>query len=292
MDIGDIGRLHLDKIEEIVNDKATLPMVQDSELEQLFDKCDRWKLEGEYAKIKAEACQRKIKAEMDRRAQAKPDVGENVNEPQERKADDKQELQFKYDAFLSHCSKDKDTVRAIAHKLKREGLTVWFDEWQIQPGDSIPAKIEDGLERSQKLVLFMSAHATGSDWAQMEAGTFRFRDPLNKARRFVPVRLDDSEIKGSLAQFLYIDWRNDANAFAKLLAACRTQSDWPFPQDGENQEAVDHLPTIFSTQKNEWKRARADFEAEARKYHDAKLILVYRARGTDARGVSPAASHN
>jgi hypothetical protein len=28
----------------------------------------------------------------------------------------------------------------------------------------------------------MSANAFGSDWAQLESGTFRFRDPLNKER--------------------------------------------------------------------------------------------------------------
>ena len=56
------------------------------------------------------------------------------------------------------------------------------------------------------LVLCMSANAFGSDWAQLEAGTFRFRDPLNRERRFIPLRLDDAPIKGSLAQFLYINW--------------------------------------------------------------------------------------
>jgi hypothetical protein len=38
----------------------------------------------------------------------------------------------------------------------------------------------------------MSANAFGSDWAQLEAGTFRFRDPLNKERRFIPLRFDDA----------------------------------------------------------------------------------------------------
>ena len=57
-------------------------------------------------------------------------------------------------------------------------------------GDSIPAKIEEGLEHSRVLVLCMSANAFGSEWAQLEAGTFRFRDPLNKERRFIPLRLD------------------------------------------------------------------------------------------------------
>ena len=33
-----------------------------------------------------------------------------------------------------------------------------------------------------------------------------FRDPLNQEGRFIPLRLDDAPIKGSLAQFLYINW--------------------------------------------------------------------------------------
>ncbi len=107
---------------------------------------------------------------------------------------------FHYDVFLSHSSKDKrskpptsihDTggnpvVRDVAERLRKDGLRVWFDEWEIRPGDSIPAKIEEGLERSRVLVLCMSANAFGSDWAQLESGTFRFRDPLNKERRFLP----------------------------------------------------------------------------------------------------------
>ena len=112
--------------------------------------------------------------------------------------------EFLYDVFLSHSAMDKPVVRDLAERLKKDGVKVWFDEWMIKPGDSIPAKIEEGLERSRVLVLCMSANAFGSDWAQLESGTFRFRDPLNKERRFLPLRLDDAPIKGSLTQFLYI----------------------------------------------------------------------------------------
>ncbi|MDZ4404567.1 toll/interleukin-1 receptor domain-containing protein [Prosthecobacter sp.] len=96
--------------------------------------------------------------------------------------------EFTHDVFLSHSAKDKSIVRDIAERLKKDGGKVWFDEWVLKPGDSIPAKIEEGLERSRVLVLCMSANAFGSDWAQLESGTFRFRDPLNKERRFEPVR--------------------------------------------------------------------------------------------------------
>ena len=108
---------------------------------------------------------------------------------------------FQYDAFLSHSAKDKPVVRDVAERLRKDGLRVWFDEWEIRPGDNIPAKIEEGLERSRVLVLCMSANAFGSDWAQLESGTFRFRDPLNKDLRFLPLRLDAAPIKGSEMRF-------------------------------------------------------------------------------------------
>src|SRR6266487_5396603 len=130
---------------------------------------------------------------------------------------------FKHDVILSHSAKDKQMARELAERLQKDGLKVWFDEWVLKAGDSIPTKIEEGLERSRVLVLCMSANAFGSDWAQLESGTFRIRDPLNKERRFIPLRLDDAPIKGSLAQFLYINWlsANREQQYPNLLRACR-----------------------------------------------------------------------
>src|SRR5437764_471438 len=130
---------------------------------------------------------------------------------------------FQYDVFLSHSSKDKPVVRAVAERLRGDDLRVWFDEWELKPGDSIPSKIEEGLKNSRVLVLCMSAHAFGSDWAKLESHTFRFRDPLNRERRFIPLRLDESPIEDSLAQFLYINWLPEEREqeYAKLLEACR-----------------------------------------------------------------------
>ena len=130
---------------------------------------------------------------------------------------------FPYDVFLSHSAKDKAAVRPLAERLRKDGVKVWpvppkrfreggFDEWVLKPGDSIPSMIEDGLEHSRVLagpaeasarrrMLCMSANAFGSDWAQLacpaiaakrrrKAGTFRFRDLLNRERCFLPLRLD------------------------------------------------------------------------------------------------------
>ena len=101
---------------------------------------------------------------------------------------------FQFDVFLSHSAKDKAVVRDVAARLKQDGVRVWLDEEQIKPGDSIPAKIEDGLEHSpfgfQSLAFSLQPLPC---------------DPLNQERRFIPLRLDDAPIKGSLTQFLYIN---------------------------------------------------------------------------------------
>ncbi len=113
---------------------------------------------------------------------------------------------FQYDVFLSHSAKDKAVVCVVAERLRADGLRVWFDEWVLKAGDSIPAKIEEGLEHSTlgfRISEFglakpgMSANAFGSDWAQSRPSVSQLStlnhqpacDPLNKERRFLP-RLD------------------------------------------------------------------------------------------------------
>jgi small GTP-binding protein len=138
---------------------------------------------------------------------------------------------FPYDVFLSHSRKDMATVLDLAGRLRKDGLRVWLDAWEILPGDNIPAKIEEGLESSRLLLLCMSGNAFGSDWAVLESQTFRFRDPLNKERRFIPLRLDNAEPVGSLAQFSYVDWRaaTRGEQYARLLRACRPDEAKPYP---------------------------------------------------------------
>jgi hypothetical protein len=121
---------------------------------------------------------------------------------------------FTYDVFLSHSPQDRAVARDLAERLRQDGLRVRLGEEE--------ADAEEGLERSRALVLCLSAHAFGEGWAQLEAGTFRFRDPLNPERRFIPLRLDGAPLPTSLAQFLSIDWREQK--YEELLTACRPPS--------------------------------------------------------------------
>jgi hypothetical protein len=103
---------------------------------------------------------------------------------------------FKYDVLLSHSAKDKAVVRPLAERLRADGLRVWFDEWELKPGDSIPAKIEEGLEHSQF--------------------------PIHPSA-FILQPFFDGSIKGSLAQFFYINWlpADREQEYAKTLGVGR-----------------------------------------------------------------------
>lgn len=163
--------------------------------------------------------------------------------------------QLKFDVFLSHSAKDKDTVRQIAAMLRRDGVRVWFDEWEIKPGDNIPAKIEEGLESSRVLVLCMSSNAFASDWAALESQSFRFRDPMNKTRRFLPLRLDETPIKGTLAQFMYISWLPEQreNEYPNLLSACLSRGSSGTRNQAETTERSPARIDATNTEKSGWK---------------------------------------
>jgi hypothetical protein len=55
--------------------------------------------------------------------------------------------------FLSHSSQDKDSVRRLAEDLRRVGIEVWLDEWEIRVGDQISRKIQEGLKNTDYLAV-------------------------------------------------------------------------------------------------------------------------------------------
>jgi len=64
--------------------------------------------------------------------------------------------------FISHNKADADTARLFATALIDQGVGVWFDEWDLRPGDSILTGIGRGLADAEVFVLFWSAQAAAS----------------------------------------------------------------------------------------------------------------------------------
>ena len=74
-----------------------------------------------------------------------------------------------WDAFISHASEDKDDfVRPLAEGLKKRGMTVWFDEFELKVGDSLRGSIDRGLSRSRFGIVVLSPHFFEKRWPQNE----------------------------------------------------------------------------------------------------------------------------
>jgi hypothetical protein len=74
-----------------------------------------------------------------------------------------------YDVFISHASEDKsELVRPLAEALRNEGLSVWYDEFELRIGDSLRRKIDAGLARSRFGVVVLSPSFFEKGWTNYE----------------------------------------------------------------------------------------------------------------------------
>ena len=75
----------------------------------------------------------------------------------------------RYDFFISHASEDKSEVATPLYEaLTRRGLLVWFDKAELQVGDSLRKKIDQGLAASAFGVVILSTSFFAKEWPQKE----------------------------------------------------------------------------------------------------------------------------
>jgi TIR domain len=104
--------------------------------------------------------------------------------------------EYKWDVFLSHSSADKPKVREIAKALKDEGLRVWFDEEQIDLGERVTEKIEEGLNYSRRVIVCLSPNLGRSNWLRSEYGPY-INDEISRkaAVRVIPLVIEAVDIE-------------------------------------------------------------------------------------------------
>jgi hypothetical protein len=100
------------------------------------------------------------------------------------------------DVFLCHSSVDKEWVEDLAGDIESQEwngrrLTVFLDKWDIDGGDNIVLRLNQGLERSRFVAVVMAPELMGSDWCSAEWSSVLHADPTNRAGRLLPIRLRD-----------------------------------------------------------------------------------------------------
>ena len=105
---------------------------------------------------------------------------------------------IKFDVFLSHNSKDKPAVRKLAEQLRKHGLKVWLDEWELRPGQPWQEAIEEILECTKSAIVAVGKDGLGP-W-------------------------QDREMRGCLSEFV----KRNISVIPVLLADCPTVPKLPF----------------------------------------------------------------
>lgn len=74
-----------------------------------------------------------------------------------------------YDAFISHATEDKDDlVRPLARMLKEYGFRIWYDEFELEIGDSLRESIDQGLVNSRYGIVIISEKFLDKNWTKYE----------------------------------------------------------------------------------------------------------------------------
>ncbi|MBQ4677003.1 toll/interleukin-1 receptor domain-containing protein [Aeromonas hydrophila] len=132
-----------------------------------------------------------------------------------------------FSVFLSHSSRDKPLVDVVFNELHKAGIRAWYDRYEIEPGDSITDKINEGLASSKFGLLFFSKNFLDprSGWPKAEANYFFQKLMREGTKNFAIINSDLSvdELPALLQDRRFIDM-NSPSAISEIVECVRKQS--------------------------------------------------------------------
>lgn len=124
--------------------------------------------------------------------------------------------------FISHRGDDTAPALRLAKELRLAGHAVWIDEWTINVGDSIVAKINEGLTGATYVVLCYSSSGVSTPWITREWMSTLARQLSGIDVKILPVMIGGGEAPAILADIKYADLTRDwSDGVAALKAAIR-----------------------------------------------------------------------
>jgi len=114
-----------------------------------------------------------------------------------------------FDVFLCHNSSDKDSIRDINSRLKKNGINTWLDEEQLRPGVPWQNELEAQIQSISTVVVAVGASGTGP-WQDLEIRAF-LGEFVKRGCPVIPLVLNDCKeipkLPIFLSQFTWVDLR-------------------------------------------------------------------------------------
>lgn len=110
-------------------------------------------------------------------------------------------------AFLCHSSSDKQIVEKLAEKLGKENI--YYDKWDLDAGDLLPAKLSEAIYESRWFILLASKKSMASRWVKFELNIALKKWIEDENYRIIVAKIEDCEVHRELSPFLYINRPDD-----------------------------------------------------------------------------------
>lgn len=111
--------------------------------------------------------------------------------------------------FISYSHSDRPFAERLANALHSAGEEVWWDQWEVMPGDSLIRKIfEEGLASASAFIIILSPDSVNSRWVREELDVATVQR-IDGVTRLIPVVKEATEIPASLRSLLWLDLREN-----------------------------------------------------------------------------------
>jgi hypothetical protein len=119
--------------------------------------------------------------------------------------------------FISHRRSDTKEAERLANEVRRAGHQVWFDEWEINIGDSIIERMNKGLSGTTYFVVCYSSAGIEVPWMGREWLSALARQLDGHSVKILPVLLTRGAPPAILADIKYADLTKEWSTGIKLL---------------------------------------------------------------------------
>lgn len=90
------------------------------------------------------------------------------------------------DAFISYATEDEIIASEITGILKSKGFLVWYAPLQLEVGDKLLSKINEGLNKSKSGILLISENYINKKWTKYELDIL-LRQSIEKEKTLYPI---------------------------------------------------------------------------------------------------------
>jgi tetratricopeptide (TPR) repeat protein len=136
-----------------------------------------------------------------------------------------------YHVYVSYRSSDRAWAMSLVARLEGVGLRVFFDQKELEVGQSLAAQLQSALTRSRAAVVLVSKGWIESPWCQQESEVLLDRALKDPKFELVPLLLDDSPMPTLLNTRLWIDFkgtpRAEGDGFERLISTLLKRTTGP-----------------------------------------------------------------